>query len=110
MLVEPRPLVEFIESMPAMVENCRSSGVATDDAMVSGLAPGKLGDYLDGRDNPRWADRSPAARDKPTMPNSRMAEHDQRGHDRPADEEFRDTFTGLLRCLCRAAPVRRSRP
>ena len=27
-------------SMPAMVENSRSSGVATDDAMVSGLAPG----------------------------------------------------------------------
>ena len=26
--------------MPAMVENCRSSGVATVDAMVSGLAPG----------------------------------------------------------------------
>src|SRR5438132_10093713 len=26
---------------PAMVENCRSSGVATDEAMVSGLAPGR---------------------------------------------------------------------
>jgi hypothetical protein len=25
-----------------MVENCRSSGVATADAMVSGLAPGRL--------------------------------------------------------------------
>ncbi len=28
--------------MPAIVENCRSSGVATADAMVSGLAPGRL--------------------------------------------------------------------
>ena len=28
--------------MPAMVENCFSSGVATDEAMVSGLAPGKV--------------------------------------------------------------------
>ena len=28
--------------MPAMRPNCRSSGVATDEAMVSGLAPGRL--------------------------------------------------------------------
>src|SRR5579864_4324957 len=34
--------VEVIESIPAMVENCFSSGVATDDAIVSGLAPGKV--------------------------------------------------------------------
>jgi len=27
-----------------MVENCRSKGVATDEAMVSGLAPGRLAD------------------------------------------------------------------
>jgi hypothetical protein len=26
--------------MPAMRPNCRSSGVATDEAIVSGLAPG----------------------------------------------------------------------
>ncbi len=38
--VLPSELEEFIESMPAMVENWRSSGVATDAAMVSGLAPG----------------------------------------------------------------------
>ena len=42
MLVEPWPLLEIIESRPAMVVNCRSSGVATADAMVSGLAPGRL--------------------------------------------------------------------
>ena len=38
--VVPWPLIEDIESMPAMVENCFSSGVATAEAMVSGLAPG----------------------------------------------------------------------
>ena len=38
--VLPRVLVEFIDWMPAMVENSRSSGVATVVAMVSGLAPG----------------------------------------------------------------------
>ena len=33
-------LVELMEETPAMVENSRSSGVATEDAMVSGFAPG----------------------------------------------------------------------
>ena len=40
MLVDPSWLVEVICLMPAMRPNCRSSGVATADAMVSGLAPG----------------------------------------------------------------------
>ena len=40
MLVLPSALCDVIASMPAMVENCFSSGVATDDAIVSGLAPG----------------------------------------------------------------------
>ena len=38
--VLPWVLSEVIEVMPAMVANCRSSGAATDTAMVSGLAPG----------------------------------------------------------------------
>src|SRR5258708_27648176 len=40
MLVLPMPLDEVIESIPATVANWRSSGVATAEAMVSGLAPG----------------------------------------------------------------------
>ena len=39
---EPMPLVEVICARPAMSENCRSSGCATFDAIVSGLAPGRL--------------------------------------------------------------------
>ncbi|MNQ69145.1 hypothetical protein D3C85_837260 [compost metagenome] len=39
-LVEPRALLEVIWVMPGMALNCTSSGVATDEAMVSGLAPG----------------------------------------------------------------------
>src|SRR6266436_2489305 len=39
--VEPRPLEEVICVTPAMRLNCRSSGVATAEAMVSGLAPGR---------------------------------------------------------------------
>src|SRR5271156_4454703 len=42
MLVEPNVLVDVISLMPAMRPNCRSRGVATEDAMVSGLAPGRL--------------------------------------------------------------------
>src|ERR1700756_2738063 len=38
----PSPLVEVIESTPAIAENSRSSGVATEDAIVSGLAPGSV--------------------------------------------------------------------
>ena len=40
--VDPVALDEVIESTPAMVENCFSSGIATADAMVSGVAPGRL--------------------------------------------------------------------
>ncbi len=42
MLVFPRALELLIVSMPAMLENCFSSGVATEEAMVSGLAPGSV--------------------------------------------------------------------
>jgi hypothetical protein len=40
MRVIPWPLREIIESIPAMVESCFSIGVATAEAIVSGLAPG----------------------------------------------------------------------
>jgi hypothetical protein len=36
----PSELVDVISVMPAMRPKRRSSGVATDDAIVSGLAPG----------------------------------------------------------------------
>ncbi len=39
MFVLPVPLDEIIESTPAMVVNWRSSGLATDEAMVFGSAP-----------------------------------------------------------------------
>ena len=42
MLVPPCELVELIAFRPAMVANCFSSGSATDEAIVSGLAPGRL--------------------------------------------------------------------
>ena len=41
MLVLPSELFELIDVTPAIVANCFSSGSATDDAIVSGLAPGR---------------------------------------------------------------------
>src|ERR1700722_14771583 len=38
----PKLLVEVISVTPAMWPNWRSRGVATDEAMISALAPGKL--------------------------------------------------------------------
>src|SRR5271157_88672 len=42
MLVVPRLLDDVISVMPAILPNWRSNGVATEEAMISGLAPGKL--------------------------------------------------------------------
>src|SRR5689334_23675210 len=42
MLVEPSWLDDVMLSMPAIVENCLSRGVATAAAIVSGLAPGRF--------------------------------------------------------------------
>ncbi len=41
MFVLPEPLREVIESSPAIVVNCRSSGLATADAIVLGSPPGR---------------------------------------------------------------------
>ena len=41
MLVDPSVLDDVISVTAAIRPNCRSSGVATAEAMVSGLAPGK---------------------------------------------------------------------
>ena len=44
--VVPTPLLDVIVSSPLIAANCCSSGVATEDAMVSGLAPGYCTDTL----------------------------------------------------------------
>src|SRR5271165_4849279 len=41
MLVVPRLLDDVISVMPAILPNWRSRGVATEEAMISGLAPGR---------------------------------------------------------------------
>src|ERR1043165_6115776 len=46
MPVDPSVLPEVISVTPAMRVNCRSSGAATEVAMVSGLAPGRYAETL----------------------------------------------------------------
>ncbi len=70
--VAPLPLVEVIVSMPAIVANCFSSGVATAEAIVSGFAPGReavtrmIGKSTFGRS-------LTGSSRKPMMPKSRIA-------------------------------------
>jgi hypothetical protein len=40
--VVPKKLDDVISVMPAILPNCLSSGVATEEAMISGAAPGRL--------------------------------------------------------------------
>src|SRR5260221_8101204 len=44
--VEPSELLVEMLSMPAIVANCLMSGIATEDAMVSGEAPGRDAETL----------------------------------------------------------------
>ena len=44
MFVDPSELRDVMSSSPGIVANCRSRGVATAAAMVSGLAPGSDAD------------------------------------------------------------------
>ena len=85
--VLPVELVEVIASRPAMVVNCRSSGVATADAMVAGSAPGKLALHLDGReiDARQIAHRQAAVSHHAEQ---RDARHQQAGGDRPPNEDL----------------------
>src|SRR5512142_184942 len=70
--VAPRKELELMLETPAMVANCPSSGVATDEAMVSGLAPGRLAlTWMVGKST---LGRSLTGRARyAVMPNSRIA-------------------------------------
>jgi hypothetical protein len=48
--VAPNELDEVISVTPAIRPNWRSNGVATEEAMVSGLAPGSFAENLDRRE------------------------------------------------------------
>ena len=85
----PSVLIELIESKPSMVENCRSNGVATAEAMVSGFAPGQTGRDQDRR---KIHVRQVAHGQEAERGNSEdeHAHHDKRCGHRPSDEQFGD--------------------
>ena len=89
MLVVPCVLDEVIESMPGMVENWFSSGVATADAMVSGSAPGRLADTsMVGKST--LGSSLTGKRGIAEDAEDHQRRHQQRRHHRPFDEELRN--------------------
>ena len=87
--VMPLALEEVICSSPAMAENSFSSGVATAEAMVSGLAPGSAAEtWMVGKvDVGQLRHRQlPVGQDA----EGQNADHDQDRHDRTADEDLGD--------------------
>ena len=76
-----------------MVENCRSSGVAIDEAIVSGLAPGKVGvDHEGGKVDVGQV----AYRQHPVGHQAEEddRQRDQRRHHRAADETLGQVHEG----------------
>ena len=72
MLVDPSELDDVISVTAAIRPNCRSSGVATDEAMVSGLAPGKPA-LTEMVGNSTWGRGDTGSSRNATAPESRMA-------------------------------------
>src|SRR4030095_5068306 len=88
MFVLPCEFTELMESMPAMVENCFSSGVATAAAIVSGLAPGRLAcTWIVGKSI--GGHRAPGRDPKPKDPKKQKREDDERGRDGTSNERRR---------------------
>ena len=87
--VEPSVLAEVISVTAAMCPNWRSRGVATEEAMVCALAPGRLAlTEMVGKSTGRQRrNRQKPERDRA----SKSDRHRQkRGGDGPADEWLRD--------------------
>ena len=78
MLVVPRKLAEVISVTPAMRPNCLSRGVATEEAMISGLAPGSAAPTeIVGKST--WGSGATGSKVNATAPANAMADVKQRG-------------------------------
>ena len=93
--VKPLPLLLVICGRPGIWPNCRSSGVATEDAVVSASAPGSCAEtWIVGQAHVRQrrhrqlhvGDRRPSDDDR---------DHQQRGRDRAADEAGGDVHGSI---------------
>ena len=94
-VVVPSPLDEVVCVTPGICANCRSSGWATDEAMVVGAGAGQLRRDLDGRevDRGQRRHRQAAIGDQA---DEQDADHDQRGADRVPDEGRGDAACAWL--------------
>ena len=88
--VDPRKLVDVISVTPAIRPNCRSSGVATAEPIVSGLAPGKRRVHLD-RGEFDLRQRRNRQQEIAQRPDQRDRDRHQRRADRAMDERSRQT-------------------
>ena len=85
-------LDEVISVTEAMRANCRSSGVATAEAMISGLAPGNDADTLMvGKSTCGKGDTGRSR--KATAPARAMAIGQKSRGNRPSNKRFRNTHT-----------------
>ena len=117
---EPSELTEVISVTPAISPRRRSSGAATVAAMVSGSAPGRLADDVDGGelDRGQARHRQEAVGDDADQ---QQSERQQRGADRSLDEGPREVhgpysagpgsagFGGLVARRPQPAPGARAR-
>ena len=93
MEVVPSELAEVISVTPAIWPNCRSSGVATDDAMMSALAPGRLAlTEMVGKVHLRQGRHRQHL--KRNRPGKGDRHREQRGGHRPANEGRGDVHAG----------------
>src|SRR5262249_31372823 len=88
-VVAPSALVDVSWVTPGICAGCRSSGAATEEAIVSALAPLEIGGDLDGG---KIDLREGSNRQKRIGDDARECQrrHQQRGCDRPANEWFGD--------------------
>ena len=85
--VAPSVLVEVIWVTPAIWPNWRSSGAATEDAMVSALAPAKVAvTWMVGKST--CGKRRDRQKRKGGDPDERQRRHQEGGRDRPLDERL----------------------
>src|SRR5579871_525469 len=110
MLLPPATLVEVMESTPAISENCFSSGVATDDAMVCASVPASvaltlivgrstLGSSLTGRDEyPNRPAMRNAAISRVAITGRRMKTEEKFTAAAPKGSPFWLNVTVLQRC------------
>jgi hypothetical protein len=94
MRVDPRELVEVISLTPAMRPSERSSGVATEEAMVSGEAPGREADTIITGKSTCGSGATGRQQAETQYPGQRNRQRQQCGGYWPMDEQRKELHDG----------------